>query len=293
MDSEIRLNRFLARCGLGSRRGCEDLIRAGRVSLNGEVVSDLSVKVHVATDTVLVDGEPVALPSATMTIMLHKPAGYVTTMSDPQGRPCVASLVPADEYPGLFPVGRLDFDTTGLLLFTTDGKLGHALLHPRHHVAKTYYALVDGEPSRADVESLRAGIRLDDGLTQPAQVDVLKGAHRKAALECMGIDEVVVAIKRANADGHALSAGIEDAALFSVTIKEGRKRQVKRMFSAIGHPVIALHRPSFGPLSLGDLPRGAWRALTNEETGMLHAAIESPTHGDGAIVRDDGDDSRG
>ena len=147
--------------------------------------------------------------------------------------------------------------------------------------------------ANGDVESLRAGIRLDDGLTQPAQVDVLKGAHRKAALECMGIDEVVVAIKRANADGHALSAGIEDATLLSVTIKEGRKRQVKRMFSAIGHPVIALHRPSFGPLSLGDLPRGAWRALTNEETGMLHAAIDSSASNEGFSIRDDGDDSRG
>ena len=144
MDSEIRLNRFLARCGLGSRRGCEDLIRAGRVSVNGETVRDLSVKVRVAVDSVLVDDKPVSLPDETVTIMLHKPAGYVTTMSDPQGRPCVADLVPEDEYPSLFPVGRLDTDTTGLLLFTTDGKLGHALLHPRHHVSKTYYALVAG-----------------------------------------------------------------------------------------------------------------------------------------------------
>ncbi|MDO5117875.1 MAG: pseudouridine synthase [Eggerthellaceae bacterium] len=260
MDDAIRLNRFLARCGLGSRRGCEDLIRAGRVSVNGTVTCDLSVKVLAHEDVVTVDGEPVNLPDDAITIMLHKPSGYVTTMSDPQGRPCVASLVPVDEHPSLFPVGRLDFDTTGLLLFTTDGKLGHALLHPRHHVKKTYYAIVDGAPSVEDLDSLREGILLDDGMTQPAEVELLEGRSREEALALMGAPKV----GRIN----------DTVSLVRIAIREGKKRQVKRMLSAIGHPVIALHRPSFGPLLLGDLPRGSWRVLTEEESALLREAMD-------------------
>lgn len=293
MDSDIRLNRFLARCGLGSRRGCEDFIRAGRVSVNGVIVRDLSVKVHVAHDIVALDGELVSLPVETTTIMLHKPAGCVTTMSDPQGRPCVATLIPIDEYPALFPVGRLDLDTTGLLLFTTDGELGHALLHPRHHVSKTYYALVDGKPSDADLDALREGVMLDDGMTQPARVEALKGESRKLALDCMGAEELARAVEQAHADGCAQSAAVDEASLVAVTIKEGRKRQVKRMFSAIGHPVLALHRPAFGPLSLGDLQRGAWRELTEGEIAMLHDATDDSELGSAVPTRDDEGGSRG
>ncbi|MBQ6454574.1 MAG: rRNA pseudouridine synthase [Eggerthellaceae bacterium] len=278
MDDAIRLNRFLARCGLGSRRGCEDLIRAGRVSVNGVVASDLSVKVFAGKDIVMVDGELVSLPDETITIMLHKPSGYVTTMSDPQGRPCVASLVPIDAHPSLFPVGRLDFDTTGLLLFTTDGKLGHALLHPRHHVRKSYYALVDGMPSLKELASLREGIQLDDGMTQPCEVELLEGTAREEALALMGAAEVERAFDEGCADGRISSKSFKDAALVFVAIREGRKRQVKRMLSAIGHPVISLHRPSFGPLLLGDLPRGFWRSITNEESALLYETI---AHEDG------------
>lgn len=293
MDSDIRLNRFLARCGLGSRRGCEDFIRAGRVSVNGVIVRDLSVKVHVAHDIVAFDGEQVSLPVETTTIMLHKPAGYVTTMSDPQGRPYVATLIPIDEYPALFPVGRLDLDTTGLLLFTTDGALGHALLHPRHHVSKTYYALVDGKPSDADLDALREGVMLDDGMTQPARVEELVGKSRKLALDCMGAEELARAVEQAHADGCAQAAAVDEASLVAVTIKEGRKRQVKRMFSAIGHPVLALHRPAFGPLSLGGLPRGAWRELTEGEIAMLHDATDDSELGSAVPTRDDEGGSRG
>ncbi|MBE6464173.1 MAG: rRNA pseudouridine synthase [Eggerthellaceae bacterium] len=278
MDDAIRLNRFLARCGLGSRRGCEDLIRAGRVSVNGVVASDLSVKVLAGKDIVMVDGELVSLPDETINIMLHKPSGYVTTMSDPQGRPCVASLVPIDEHPSLFPVGRLDFDTTGLLLFTTDGKLGHALLHPRHHVKKSYYALVDGMPSPKELASLREGVHLDDGMTLPCEVELLEGLAREEALALMGAAEVKRAFDADCADGRIASKSFKDAALVFVTIQEGRKRQVKRMLSAIGHPVISLHRPSFGPLVLGDLPRGSWRPITDEESACLYETI---VHGDG------------
>ena len=156
--AEMRLQKFLARAGVASRRHAEELIAAGRVTVNGARVTEMGVKVDPAADVVAVDGAPVALPEENATFLLHKPAGYVTTMSDPQGRPTVAALM-ADEllaHPGLFPVGRLDTDTTGLLLFTDDGQLGHGLLHPRRHVEKTYLALVEGVPDAGDVRRLRA-----------------------------------------------------------------------------------------------------------------------------------------
>ena len=155
--TEMRLQKFLARAGVASRRHAEELIAAGRVTVNGARVTEMGVKVNPAADAVAVDGAPVALPKENATFLLHKPAGYVTTMSDPQGRPTVAELM-ADEllaHPGLFPVGRLDTDTTGFLLFTDDGQLGHGLLHPRRHVEKTYLALVEGVPDAGDVRRLR------------------------------------------------------------------------------------------------------------------------------------------
>lgn len=232
----MRLQKFLARAGAASRRGSEDLMTAGRVTVNGVTVSELGAKVDPLTDVVAVDGREVRLTDTAVYLALSKPAGYVTTMSDPQGRPVVADLVPTDEYPGLFAVGRLDLDTTGLLLFTTDGELGHRLLHPRHKVAKTYLAKVDGSVAEGDLDRLRHGIELDDGPTAPAVVETLS------------------------------VAGTSDVA---ITIREGRKRQVRRMFSAIGHPVLELHRTSFGPIELGNLPAGSWRELTGEEVAEL------------------------
>ena len=191
---------------------------AGRVTVNGKVVTELGSKVDPLVDEVAVDGAVVRLADGPVTIMLHKPAGFVTTMSDPQGRRTVAELVPTERYPGLFPIGRLDFDTTGLLLFSTDGELGNGLLHPKHHVTKRYLACVEGRPTERDLALPRRSI-------------------------------------------------------VRLGIREGRKRQVKRMLAAVGHPVLALHRDSFGPLELGDLPRGSWRALDAEEVAALHQAI--------------------
>ena len=144
----MRLQKFLARAGVASRRGSEDLMTAGRVSVNGQIVTELGSKVDPKVDVVCVDGREVHLEDGSVYLMLHKPKGYLTTMDDPQGRPCVAQLVPRGRYPGLFPVGRLDKDTTGLLLFTTDGDMGQRLLHPKHHVDKTYQAHVAGVPRR-------------------------------------------------------------------------------------------------------------------------------------------------
>ena len=232
----MRLQRFLARAGVASRRGSEDLMTAGRVSVNDVVVSELGAKVDPRVDIVAVDGQVVSLADERVYLMLNKPAGTITTMDDPQGRPCVADLVPR-EPAGLFPVGRLDRDTTGLLLFTTDGEMAHRLLHPRHHVEKVYLATVEGVPSDLALQRLRDGLVLDDGVTAPARAEV-----------------------------RATRQGLSDV---EIAIREGRKRQVRRMLEAVGHPVVALHRTEFGPLALGDLAIGSYRALSPEEVAAL------------------------
>lgn len=244
----MRLQKFLARAGVASRRGSEDLTTAGRVRVNDCVVTELGAKVDPLVDVVRVDGRVVSLAGTCVYLALNKPSGVVTTMSDPQGRPTVATLVPVADHPGLFPVGRLDRDTTGLLLFTTDGELSHRLLHPRWKVDKTYLATVDGWPDENDVRTLKRGVQLDDGPTAPAHVRVLERLPQVSVLE--------------------------------ITITEGRKRQVRRMFSAVGHPVRELHRIRFGPIELAGLPVGDWRALTTEEVAMLKesAGIEEGEH---------------
>ena len=275
----MRLQKFLARAGAASRRGSENLMTAGRVTVNGQVVTELGSKVDPLVDQVAVDGVPVRLEGGPVTIMLHKPAGYVTTMSDPQGRPTVAELVPTDRFPGLFPIGRLDFDTTGLLLFSTDGELGNGLLHPRHHVEKRYLALVNGKPTPEQLAQLEQGIQLDDGMTAPAKASLVEGAEAKRALSML---EVPPAVPDHEPNGSVPSpqrAAIlrkrsQQRAVVRVVLREGRKHQVKRMLSAIKHGVLALHRDSFGPIELGDLPRGQWRELTPEEVTALHASIK-------------------
>ena len=236
----MRLQKFLARAGVASRRGSENLMTAGRVKVNGVVTKELGSKVDPLVDEVMVDDKLVELSQGSVTLMLHKPAGYITTMSDPYNRPCVADLVPVSDYPGLFPIGRLDFDTTGILLFSTDGELGNGLLHPRHHVDKTYFAHVDGIVKDEELNRLRDGVKLDDGMTLPAEVSLL-----------------------------GRSKGESD---IRITIHEGRKRQVRRMLDYVGHPVLTLHRSQFGPLVLGDLPEGSWRLLTEEEMNVLRNA---------------------
>ena len=242
----MRLQKFLARAGVARRRGSENLMTAGRVCVNGQVATELGTKVDPRVDTVTVDGRKVSLADGSVTLMLHKPAGVITTMSDPHGRPTVADLVPHDSYPGLFPIGRLDFDTTGLLLFSTDGELGNGLLHPRRHVDKTYEAIVDGVMTEREARLLREGVMLDDGLTLPAQVEVLEAVSGRSRV--------------------------------AITIHEGRKRQVRRMCGFVGHPVIALHRKSFGPLELEGLAEGSWRLLDAREVEALRraAALDRP-----------------
>jgi 23S rRNA pseudouridine2605 synthase len=227
----VRLNRYLASTGVGSRRAADEVIRAGRVTVNG-AAAEVGTLVSDGDD-VRVDGRPVQV-QATMVVLLHKPAGVVTTAHDPQGRPTVVELVPAPVR--LFPVGRLDRETTGLLLLTNDGALADRLMHPRHGAAKTYRARVSGEPGEAALDRLRAGIELDDGPTAPAEVT-------------------------------SRGAGVVD-----ITIHEGRNRQVRRMFAAIGHPVIHLDRRAYAGLTAGRLERGEWRVLEPAEIEGLRGA---------------------
>ncbi|MCL4079046.1 rRNA pseudouridine synthase [Coriobacteriia bacterium Es71-Z0120] len=237
-----RLQKFLSRAGVASRRAAEEMIAAGRVRVNGEVVTAMGVKVVPEVDVVEVDGVVVAPPQTHLYLMLNKPAGYVTTLKDPLGRPIVADLLP-DLGRRVFPVGRLDAETTGLLLLTDDGEFAQMLMHPRFHVPKTYLARVEGHPSERSLQKLRDGVVLADGPTRPADVTLLELR--------------------------------EGSAIVRITIREGRKRQVRRMFRHVGHPVIDLHRERIGPVALGDLPAGATRALEPHEVAALMSAAET------------------
>ena len=244
-SAEMRLQRFLARAGVASRRKCERLITEGRIAVNGRIVAELGTKVAPGRDVVEFDGSRVELPQdgSHVVIMLNKPKGYVTSMEAVQSQNDlpVSDLIPLDEFPSLFYVGRLDRDTTGLLLFTDDGDLGNALTHPSRGVTKRYLAHIEGELGQEDRAVLENGIQLDDGMTSPAVCEVL----------------------------NVRADGTSDVAL---SIHEGRKRQVRRMFSAIGHEVIDLERTDFGPLSIGGLPYGSWRMLDDGERARLYAA---------------------
>lgn len=250
----MRLQRFLARAGVASRRGSENLMTAGRVTVNGRVTSELGSKVDPLVDVVAVDGVEVRLSDGYAYLVLNKPMGYLSTMRDPQGRPCVERLVPTKRFPGLFPVGRLDFDTTGLLLFTTNGDAAQRMLHPSMHVWKHYVALVRGVPTAEQLERLRRGVMLDDGPAQPAEAKLL---HRSDPLALPVAPEGVPY-------GHAV---------VGLRIHEGKKHQVKRMLKAVGHDVVRLHRDEFGPIALGEVASGCWRELTAEE----RTAIEDLT----------------
>lgn len=241
-DRQQRLQKILAQAGYGSRRACELLILQGRVRVNGQVVTQLGAQANPWTDIIEVDGKRVQLPEKYTYILLHKPAGVVTTRRDAHAARTVIDLLQGVTAP-VFPVGRLDADTTGALLLTDDGELAYRLTHPRYGVKKTYIVEVRGEVGEEALRRLREGVQLEDGLTAPAQVQKVRYiADRKTTL-------------------------------LRLTIHEGRKRQVKRMCQAVGYPVVRLHRERFGPLTLRNLPAGAWRHLTDEEVAALRQAV--------------------
>ncbi|MCL2136056.1 MAG: rRNA pseudouridine synthase [Coriobacteriia bacterium] len=252
----MRLHKFLARAGVASRRAAESLISSGHVKVNQQVVTSLGYKVDPGTDEVRVDGRLVELILIHSYIMLNKPAGYLTTMDDPQGRLTVRELIPQDEVKGLFPVGRLDLDTHGLLLFMTDGELANCLLHPRGQVKKRYRVVADGLFGEKPAAALRSGVELSDGITLPAEIEIGEVSEKQLSPRQ----------KLRLAEDKGFSKWQTEV---FCTITEGRKRQVKRMFMHVGHPVLELSREAFGPLVIGDLPLGSWRYLTDEELEAL------------------------
>jgi len=228
-----RLQKVLARTGVGSRRVCEDLIVDGRVTVNGEVPV-LGRRVDTAVDVIELDGVPLPVRPGLVHYLVNKPAGVVSTAEDTHGRPTVVGLVP--EEPRVFPVGRLDRDSEGLIIVTHDGELTHRLTHPSYGVPKEYLVQVEGEPSPGAVRQLREGVDLEDGPTAPARVAVVS------------------------------------ASLLRMVIHEGRNRQIRRMCEAVGHPVVRLVRTRIGPLADPSLPPGSYRPLTFDEVRGLAAA---------------------
>lgn len=231
----MRLNKYLADCGVDSRRNCDEIIAQGRVKVNGKTITRLGVDVDPENDSVSMDGRRLRQKRRDVYVMLHKPKGVVCTAKDDKGRKTVLDLV--DVKARLFPVGRLDYDTEGLLLLTTDGQLAQTLTHPSHHIPKTYVARIFGELSEEEEKSLEKGVLLDGALTQPASVKVVEKDDRTSRIE--------------------------------ITIFEGRNRQVRRMLESVGKDVEFLKRVSVGELRLGGLSRGKYRFLTEKEINYL------------------------
>ena len=232
----MRLQKYMALCGVASRRASEEIIAKGRVRVNGEVIDYMGFEVDEEYDVVEVDGVTIRPEAKKYYILLNKPKGYVTTVSDEFDRPTVMELV-SDVHARIYPVGRLDYDTAGLLIMTNDGEFANVLTHPSHAVNKGYIAQVNTMPDAESLNRLRNGVLLDGKLTAPAKVEVLKTSKR----------------------------GFE----IKVTIHEGRNRQVRRMFEAIGAEVISLKRISVGNVTLGNLPEGKWRHLNDAERQRL------------------------
>jgi len=241
----VRLNKLLASRGLGARRKCDVLIEAGSVRVNGTVVREPGVRVDPGHDRIEVHGRPIPGRSALRHLMLHKPVGVITTLDDPEGRPTVKTLLPPG--PRLFPVGRLDAETSGLLIVTNDGELAHQLMHPRFGVRKVYRVRVDRPADAQQIQRLRTGVEFERGVTSaPCEVRVRNARRERAEIE--------------------------------IALHEGRYRQVRRMCEVVGLGVKGLHRSAYGPLRIGTLPRGAWRDLTAEEVRRLRAASTLHPH---------------
>ncbi|MGI6703329.1 MAG: pseudouridine synthase [Clostridia bacterium] len=236
-----RLQKHMAHCGVASRRKCEELIAEGRVRVNGITVTEAGIKIDPYNDRVEVDGETISPSEKRVYVMLNKPEGYVSTARDQFGRPTVLDLV-KEIKERVYPVGRLDYDSGGLLLLTNDGELTYGLTHPRHGVAKTYIATVVGRPTSREINRIKRGVPLDGRITSPADIEL---------------------VKRTNKDS-----------VYRVIIHEGRNRQVRRMFEKIGYTVISLKRIAIGSLELGPLPSGKWRFLKESEVRGLFKIIK-------------------
>ncbi|HEY0809936.1 MAG TPA: pseudouridine synthase [Longimicrobiales bacterium] len=231
----MRLQKFLAGAGVSSRRKAEELITAGKVKVNGQLVTELGTKIDDAKDAITVNGKKIE-SAETVWIALHKPRGYVSTRKDPQGRPTVYDLLPPALHT-LFYVGRLDLDSEGLLLMTNDGDTANRLLHPRYEVERVYELLIRGELKPDRIDQLLEGVEIEDGIARAESVRVLGVSRNEMRLR--------------------------------LTLREGKKREVRRMLWAVGHKVLRLKRISYGPIELARLPEGKWRKLTDEELRIL------------------------
>lgn len=239
-----RLQKILAQAGVASRRKCEELIQNGQVQVNGKTVTELGTKADPAADAITVNGKPIRSEKKVY-LMMNKPKGVITSAADPQGRKVVTDYL-KEIKERVYPIGRLDYDTEGLLLLTNDGEFANLLTHPSHHVPKTYLATVKGVPHGSALERLKKGIMLDDGMTAPAEA------------EYQDVDPE------------------NNSATITITIHEGRNRQVRRMFEAISHPVVRLKRIRFGELGLQNLKRGRFRHLTPQEVKELRDLAGRP-----------------
>jgi len=235
-----RLQKVISHAGIVSRREAERLITEGRVAVNGCIVTQLGTKVDPTRDKVKVDGRLVKSFPGKVYVIMNKPAGYVSTLKDPQERPVVTDLLDRITT-RVFPVGRLDYDAEGVLLLTNDGELAHRLQHPRYGISRTYEVKVKDLPTNSKISTLRKGVKLEDGMTLPAKAKFLKKTVKNCWLK--------------------------------ITLYEGKNRQVKRMCAAIGHPVLKIKRVSLGPLSLGDVSRGKYRHLTQDEVKALYSLV--------------------
>ncbi|AEF17257.1 pseudouridine synthase Rsu [Thermoanaerobacterium xylanolyticum LX-11] len=230
-----RLQKYLAECGIASRRKCEQLILDGKVKVNGETVRELGVKVDPNKDVVEYNGKVVTKVNKNIYIMLNKPVGYITTVKDQFDRPSVIDLVSIDDR--VYPIGRLDYDTSGLLLLTNDGDLANKLMHPRHNINKVYIAQIKGVPDKMKLDMFRNGLRIDNYKTAKAEIDILKVTNGNSTVK--------------------------------IAIHEGRNRQIRKMCELIGHPVLKLKRVKIGNLDIGNLKTGQWRYLSKDEVEYL------------------------
>ncbi|MBP1761667.1 MAG: rRNA pseudouridine synthase [Firmicutes bacterium] len=234
--NKLRLAKYLAQAGLTSRRHAEQMIRNGEIKVNGQLVTEMGTQVEPGTDIIEYQGRTIGSVPMMIYVLLYKPAGFICSVNDPQGRPTVLNLL-KDIEERIYPVGRLDFDTSGLLLLSNDGEFTNLMIHPRYKIIKTYEARVNGRVGQAELERIRKGLLLEDGMTAPAQVKLLTQD--------------------------------ENSSLLEISIHEGRKRQIKRMCAAINHPVLNLKRTRLAFLSLQDMKEGEYRLLTSQEVEAL------------------------
>lgn len=232
----MRLQKFMAKCGVASRRRSEEIISEARVKLNGITISEPGTKVNINEDSVTVDGKEIKLEENNIYLLLNKPTGYITTVSDEFNRSTVLDLV-KDIEERVYPVGRLDYDTSGLLLLTNDGDLAYKLTHPKYEVEKKYLAKVEGAPSKKKLDEFRNGLKIEDYITSKARITLIKQEKNFSSLE--------------------------------IVIHEGKNRQVRKMCSKIGHPVIELKRIEIDGIKLGNIEEGKWRYLTSSEVDNL------------------------